>query len=208
MATSALVDNKDIEIGRRIITALTRAGIGVNVAFWAHIPQISEWQLFIGTPLVDSRGEKSAYKEVLRTLRSEGFDSDLPWRRIFLRSPKDRVLKSLERQGKNSPSEGFRALNAAVGDRFIEDVFLYSGSIDIDEIAPHEYRVMYTPIPGGGSVPWLPVHGIDRLRGLLADIRVPRYLIDEALAHLRRQGSIAVPNISLSKSELKKVGLA
>jgi hypothetical protein len=207
MATTALVDNRDLEIGRRIISTLTKAGIGVNVAFWAHIPQISEWQLFIATPLVDSRGQKSAYEKVLRTLRNEGIDADLPWRRIFLRSPKDPVLRSLARQNKNSPNENVRVVNAAIGDRFIEDAFFYTGSLDVDETAPHEYRVMYTPIPGGGAVPWRPVHGADDLRRLLAVIRVPRYLIDETLSQLDRRGSATIPNLSLSSSELKRMGL-
>lgn len=208
MATTALVDNRDIEIGRKIISALTMAGIGVTVAFWAHIPQLSEWQLFIATPLVDSKGERSAYEEVLRTLRNKGLDADLPWRRLFLRSPKDPVLRSLEKQSRRSPNEGFRVLNALVGDRFIEDAFLYSGSLDIDETAPEAYRVMYTPIPGGGAVPWLPVHGVDQLRQVLRDIRVPPSQIDEVLARLRRQGSVSISNLTLTKSELKKLGLA
>jgi len=101
MATTALVD-RDLDIGRKILGVLDLAGITVNVAFWAHVPQISEWQLFIATPLVDAKGPRLAYEQVLRVLKDAGMESQLPWRRIFLRSPKDPVLRSLE----NRRSEG------------------------------------------------------------------------------------------------------
>jgi hypothetical protein len=73
MAATTLV-NRDLEIGREILAALTKAGISVNVAFWAYVPQISEWQLFIATSLVDSKGPKAAYDQVLRTLHNAGMD--------------------------------------------------------------------------------------------------------------------------------------
>jgi hypothetical protein len=70
MATAVLVD-RDLDIGRRVLAALTRAHIPVSVAFWAYVPQISEWQLFTATPLVDSKSHRSAYEQVLRTLAKD-----------------------------------------------------------------------------------------------------------------------------------------
>src|SRR6266487_5334987 len=152
MATTALVD-RDLEIGRKILAALTTASIPVSVALWAYIPQIGEWQLFIATSLVDSKGPKAAYDQVLGILHDVGMDPELPWRRIFLRSPKDPVLRTLEdRTGYSGPIEimesenlpkgpsayyvtyarrpggTFRILNEAVGDRFVEYAYVYGAT--------------------------------------------------------------------------------
>jgi hypothetical protein len=211
MATATLVDNRDIEIGRRIISALTKAGIGVNVAFWAHIPQISEWQLFIATPLVDSKGERSAYDAVLRTLRNDGIDADLPWRRIFLRSPRDPVLKSLEKQSKNYPGEAFRILNAPVGDRFVEDAYVYRGAIDIQEfenrprgIAQSTYYVTYAPYSGPGEATWA-VTGLEDLRVLLSRLHVNRDAAESAIKELSGRKRTLIPNMQLRARDLKRL---
>jgi hypothetical protein len=209
MATTALVENRDIEIGRRVIGALTRSGIGVNVAFWAHIPQISEWQLFIATPLVDSKGERSAYEEVLRTLRNAGIDADLPWRRIFLRSPKDPVLKSLERQTKSYkgsieivesentsrgtpsayyvtyapyPAEALRFLNVAIGDRFVEDAYVYPAS-------------------------WL-VTGLGHLKQLLSKLHISQDVMQSAFKDLSAEKRALILNVQVGVRDVRRLNPA
>lgn len=209
MATTALVENRDIEIGRRVIGALTKAGIGVNVAFWAHIPQISEWQLFIATPLVDSKGERSAYEEVLRTLRNAGIDADLPWRRIFLRSPKDPVLKSLERQTKSYkgsidiveyeniprgapsayyvtyapyPAEALRFLNVAIGDRFVEDAYVY----------PASWRVT----------------GLGHLKQLLSKLHISQDVMQSAFQGLSAGKRASIPNVQVGVRDIRRLNPA
>jgi hypothetical protein len=150
MATAALVD-KDLDIGREILRTLTKNGFPLTVAFWAFVPQSGEWQLFIATPLVDSKGPKAAYDEVLGILHDAGMDPYLPWRKLFLRSPKDPVLKNLEKQrglrgsidiveSENIPrgvpssyyityvpysDETQRTFNETVGDRFVEEAYVY-----------------------------------------------------------------------------------
>lgn len=209
MATTALVDSRDIEIGHRIIKALTRAGIGVNVAFWAHIPQISEWQLFVATPLVDSKGERSAYEEVLRILRNAGIDAELPWRRIFLRSPKDPVLKSLEKQTKSYrgsidimesenipgqtpsayyvtyspyPAEASRFLNVDIGDRFVEDAYVYPAT-------------------------WL-VTGLNHLKQLLSRLRVSDDVMQSAFKDLSAGKRALIPNVQVGIRDVRRLNPA
>ena len=203
MATTALVDISDIEVGRRIIAALMTRGIPVNVAFWAHIPEISEWQLFIATPLVDSKGPKSAYKQVLRILHDAGMDPELPWRRIFLRSPKDPVLRSLEhRTSYSGPIEivrfgnsggtpstyyvtyarypgTFRILNEPVGDSFIEDAYVY------------------------GII--LTATGLDQLRALLSMHHVGRDDQESAIKELSASGRAVIPHVRLSVRDFKRL---
>jgi hypothetical protein len=204
MVTTALVD-RDLDIGRRILGALDQAGITVNIAFWAHVPQLSEWQLFIATPLVDSKGPKSAYEEVLRRLHDAGMDSELPWRRIFLRSPKDPVLRSLENRTSNSgpveieesqniprgapssyyvtyapePGGTFRILNVPVGDRFVEDAYMYGAT-------------------------WL-VTGLDDLRALLSKLRVNQGVRESAIRDVSARGRALIPNVKLSVRDFRRL---
>lgn len=204
MATTALVD-RDLDIGRKILAALAKAGITVNVAFWANVPQISEWQLFIATPLVDSEGPKSAYERVLRTLHDAGMDPELPWRRIFLRSPKDPVLKSLEDRTSYSgpveivesenvpkgtpsayyvtyaphPGGTFRILNVPVGDRFVEDAYVYGAT-------------------------WH-VSGLNHLRELLSKLRLNRDVVEGAIEELSTEKRALIPNVQLRVRDFKQL---
>jgi hypothetical protein len=204
MATTALVD-RDLDVGRKILGVLAKAGIAVNVAFWAHVPQISEWQLFIAIPLVDSKGPKSAYEQVLRILRDAGMDRDLPWRRIFLRSPKDPVLKSLENRTSDSgpieimeseniprgtpssyyvtyapdPGGTFRILNLSVGDRFVEDAYMYGAT-------------------------WL-VTGLDSLKALLSKLHVDQEIQELAIQELAARKRAIIPNVQLRVRDFKRL---
>jgi len=204
MVTTALV-NRDLEIGREILATLTKAGIAVNVAFWAYVPQISEWQLFVATPLVDSNGPKLAYEKVLRILHDAGMDPEVPWRRIFLRSPRDPVLKALEDRTSYSgpidimefenpprgapskyyvtyaphPGGTFRTLNVGVGDRFVEDAYVYGAT-------------------------WV-VTGLDHLRELLSKLRVSRSLVQSAVEELSANKRTLIPNVQVRVRDFRRL---
>jgi hypothetical protein len=206
MATAALVD-RDREIGREILGELAKAGIAVNVAFWAYVSQSGEWQFFIATPLVDSEGPKSAYERVLRTLHDAGMDRQLPWRRILLRSPKDPVLRLLEKQTKiptgsidimeseniprgtssayyvtysSYPSETSRILNESVGDRFVEDAYVY------------------------GKV-WA-VTGLDHLRELLSKfLHLKHNIVESTIQELSARKTASIPNVQLQPRDLRRL---
>lgn len=206
MATAALVD-RDLEIGRKILVTLRQANIEVSVAFWAYVSQSSDWQFFIATPLVDSEGPKSAYERVLRTLHDAGMDPQLPWRRILLRSPKDPVLRSLEKQteipdesisitefgtiprGTPSayyvtyapyPGETFRILNEPVGDRFVEDAYVY------------------------GKM-WIATD-VDGLRGLLLKLfRLNHDIVESTIEELSARKTTSIPNVRLRPRDLRRL---
>lgn len=206
MATTVLVD-RDLNIGRLILFALAKASIPVGVAFWAYVSQSDEWQFFIATPLVDSKGPKAAYEQVLQTLHDAGMDPQLPWRRIFLRSPKDPVLRSLEKQtevpdgwisiveseniphGTPSsyyvtyapyPSETFRILNEPVGDRFVEDAYLYG-------------KMWHAS-------------GLDGLRGLLSRfLHIKSDVVESTLEQLAQKKPVSIPNVHLQPRDLKRL---
>lgn len=210
MATTALVSH-DIEVGRRIVAALTRASIPVTVYLWAFIPQLQEWQFMIATPLVDIKGPRAAYGEVDRALQREGILDEVPLRRIFLKSPNDRVLKSLERESKSVPQEAFRVVNEQIGGNFVEDAYLYTGSIHVlrDESDPNEFVVLYAPSGRKGAKPAVPLHGIEDVREFLESrIHVRKEVLEPALKELITRGGVSIPNVQLKPHDVKRLRLA
>jgi hypothetical protein len=215
MATATLVNN-DIDIGRRIIAALTRASIPVKVYLWAFIPQLQEWQFMIATPLVDTKGPLAAYTEVNRVLQKAGVFEDAPHRRIFLRSPNDRVLKSLEKESRGVPQEAFRVVNEQIAGSFVEDAYVYSGSLDVLRSqavrrgGDYQYLVIYMPYSGpGGAVPTVRLDGAEELRDFLErKVSIRREVVDRVLQEIAKDGDSTIPNVQLKHSELKRLGLA
>ena len=212
MATATLVNN-DIEIGRRIVAALARAAIPVTVYLWAFIPQLQEWQFIIATPLVDTKGPLAAYGEVNKALQKQGVFDDVPLRRIFLKSPSDRVLKSLEKLSKTVPQETFRVVNEQIAGTFVEDAYVYTGSIHVmrlEESTPDEYWVLYAPYAGrGGAKPTVHLDGIEHVREFLENkVGVRKEILEPALKELTDRGGVSIPNVQLKPQDLKRLGLA
>ena len=168
----------------------------------------------IATPLVDKKGPLAAYSEVNRALQKEGVFDDIPLRRIFLRSPSDKVLKGLERESKAVPQEAFRVVNEQIAGSFVEDAYLYAGSIDILShksrgSAEEKYSVIYIPGSGGGAAPSVRVEGVGQLRELLEqEIGIRREIVECAIRDLAEKGDAAIPNVQLKHSALKRLGLA
>jgi len=210
MATATLVNN-DIEIGRRIVAALTRASIPVTVYLWAFIPQLQEWQFMVATPLVDTKGPLAAYGEVNRALQKEGVFEDVPLRRIFLKSPSDRILKSLEKESRAIPQETFRVVNEQIAGNFVEAAYVYSGSLDITESenpprgSPSTYYVTYVPYSGFGDTA-VRVNSLANLRKLLlSDLHINLGIVDSTLKELAEKRRVLVPGLQLRARDLKRL---
>jgi hypothetical protein len=211
MATAALV-NHDIDVGRRIVAALTRAAIPVSVYLWAFIPQLQEWQFMIATPLVDTRGPRAAYGEVDRALQREGILDEVPLRRIFLKSPSDKVLRSLERESKAVSKEAFRVVNEQIGGDFVEDAYLYTGTIHVlvdHESGPEAYLVFYAPNLGTKRGRMLLVNGIESLRLFLEKkVHLSKNSVAATMKDLGLRNGVSIPNLQLKQHDLRRLGLA
>jgi hypothetical protein len=212
MATTALVSH-DIEVGRRIVAALTRASIPVSVYLWAFIPQLNEWQFMVATPLVDSKGPRVAYGEVEKALQRERIFYEAPLRRIFLKSPNDKVLKSLEKESKAVPHEAFRVVNEQISGNFVDDAYLYTGFVQINRllgrIGSPAYSVFYAPYEGpGGFVTERKFQGAEKLRDFLQnDLRINQGAVEAALRNLDKNPHATIPNVELKNKDLRRLGL-
>lgn len=214
MATTALV-NSDIEVGRRILAALTRASIPVTVSVWAFVSDLQEWRFIVATPIVDTRGPLAAYAEVNKALQKEGFSDDTHLRNIFLKSPSDKVLKALEKESRVVPFEEFRVVNAPIAGSFVEDAYVYSGFIHIVRLTNHRvnnpvYSIIYAPYEGpGGAVPSVRQEGDERLREFLMNrLRIDERSIEIAIRNLGQRGNATIANVQLKSEELRRAGLA
>jgi hypothetical protein len=214
MATAALVDKSSIDLGRKVIAALSRAGIPVAVGLWAFTSEAEEWRLTIATPLVDELGPLAAYGKVRKALQRAGVEEEFPLRRVFLRSPKDRVLRSLQKESRALGTlghEDYRLVNASIEGSFVEDAYLYTGFLDIlresqPGSAREKYLVVYTP-GSGAAAPLVRVSELDQLRELL-ERKKGREVTESALRELAEKGDTVIPNLQLRPSELKRLGLA
>jgi|SRR5579863_2544834 len=215
MATAALVDKNSIDLGRRVIAALTREGIPVAVGLWAFASQAEEWQLTIATPLVDELGPLAAYGKVQKALQKSGVEDEFPLRRVFLRSPKDRVLRLLQQESRAVGREDYRLVNASIEGSFVEEAYLYSGFIHIVETQksasghPSKYQLVYAPYAGpGGAARPVVIQGIEHLQDFLSKkLRIDSEHIDLATARLARDRRVSIPNVLLKHNDLRRLNL-
>jgi hypothetical protein len=127
MDKATLVD-VDITAGKQVLDILDRAGFKVIVAFWLYTSEFEAWRLYIASPVVDSKGIRRAYVQLLSALRSSD-DPDLASRvTITLLSPKDPLMRAFRRTFARAVEvkKGARLASQVIKDGvFIEQAYLY-----------------------------------------------------------------------------------
>lgn len=127
MDKATLVD-VDITAGKQVLDILDEAGFKVIVAFWLYTSEFEAWRLYIGSPIVDSKGIRRAYVQLLTALRSSD-DPDLASRvTITLLSPKDPLIRAFRRTFARAVEvkRGARLASQVIKDGvFIEQAYLY-----------------------------------------------------------------------------------
>lgn len=189
MDKATLVAN-DLQIEGRVLAALSLAKIPITLCDLTYVQQLSEWQIVIATPLYDSKGPHEANFRVVKALQDAGFYEDTPIRRLFVKSPEDPLVRTLERETKAKRE----------------------GSVEILEIDKkrNSFAVFFAPFVGpGGAVPARYFTGQEELRAFLEnDLCISPSSVDEALADLKRKGETSIGNVQLTRKEVKKLGLA
>ena len=124
MDKTALV-TVDAALGEEVLGALDAAGIAVSVALWMYLDEYGDWRLFLASRRFDELGIREAYGELLGSLHKAGLTPErMPT--VTILPMTDPLIRSLRRIfGKTKSVVGMRLGGQMIGDRFVEDAYVY-----------------------------------------------------------------------------------
>jgi hypothetical protein len=198
-------------MGRRIVESLVRAAVPVTLSSWIYFPELSEWHFFIATPLVDTKGPRNAYDQVLKVMTRENISPEFPLHRVFLIGADHPIVEKVRENLKTSENQIQQFVNVQLANGFAREAYVYiGGSIRITAHQNETYHVMFFPYSGpGGAVPAKRMQSLEEVREFLqAKVRVTEEIVIGAFETLQKRKSVTIPNIQLSRNELKRLGLA
>jgi len=124
MGKAALV-NIDVEKGSEILKVLDDANLKVRVALWLYSPDYEDWRLVLSSREFDQTDLVEAYGLVNSALDAAGIplEQTPPTLILSLSSPFIRTLRKIF--GKAKSVEGMRLGGQMIGDRFVDDAYVY-----------------------------------------------------------------------------------
>jgi hypothetical protein len=124
MDKTALV-SVEIEKGSRILQILDDAELRVNVALWVVLADYDDWRLVLSSRKFDGAGPTGAYGLFHDALDAAGFTlEDTP--PVIILNASDPFIKALRKTfGKSKTVEGMRLGGRTIGNRFLDDAFVY-----------------------------------------------------------------------------------
>jgi hypothetical protein len=183
----AILVRSDLEAEGRVIEALSRAKVPVTLCDWNYVPQLDEWQFVVATPWYDSKGPREANRLIIDALLKADVYKQVPIRRLFVKSPDDPIVKTMESDLK----------------------FRTEGSIHIVKHTPLKYSVIFTPYTGGGVVPSVLLSDAAELRDFLQNrVGIWAHIVDDALSELASKGNTSIPNVQLSPKRARRLAIA
>ena len=125
MDTAVLVE-KNIEEGKRLIEALDKTDFQVQAALWFYSPDSEEWQLLIASPFVEKEDLEKAYSFIRSVLNQLSPPSEIPLIAISVVSPNHRVIRALSTAIHTGPGiSGIRFTRNVISNTFIDDAYIY-----------------------------------------------------------------------------------
>ena len=130
MAAPVLVEPK-LDAGRDLLRVLDEMDIQPFAAFWLWDPEVEEWQLVIGSDVVDQAGPSAALAKILQALRGRfpsALSGPIELREILVVGRRDRrldFLRGVPRSGRAGFGQPVRLERAAAGGQFIDDAWIY-----------------------------------------------------------------------------------
>jgi len=124
MDKTALV-SLDIERGREVLDALEHAKLRVAIVLWVYLPEYEDWRLVLSARQFDSLDPREAYRRLHDSLAVAGLTAEKtpPVMILPMTDPFIRELRRLS--GKTKSVEGKRLGGQMIGDRFVEDAYVY-----------------------------------------------------------------------------------
>lgn len=124
MDKAALV-SVDVGLGQEIVEALDKAGAQTKVALWLHSPEYGDWRLVIVARAWEDMKLREAYQSLHEALSSAGVSLERTPPVLILRMA-DPFVKELRRLfGRTKATVGMRLGGQLIGDRFVDDAFVY-----------------------------------------------------------------------------------
>jgi hypothetical protein len=115
----------DIQRGSELLGALERANVRVGVALWMLSSEYEDWRLVVASRQFDSPDLRDAFRLIHDSLAPSGFTAARTPPMIIL-PMSDPFIKELRRRfGKSKSVEGMRLGGQMIGDRFVQDAYVY-----------------------------------------------------------------------------------
>lgn len=115
----------DIDRGAEVLDALERAKSKVGVALWMFSSEYEDWRLVLSARQFDSLDPRDAYRLLHNSLAAVGFTPEKT-PPIMILPMADPFIQELRRLfGKTRSVEGMRLGGQMIGDRFVQDAYVY-----------------------------------------------------------------------------------
>ncbi len=184
--------NSDLNVGARIMEALSRTRIPITLCKWIYLPELEEWHLVVASPWYDTKGPLKTSGAVIEALERAGIYKKVPIRRVRVTSSDDPMVKALQQQ--------FRQQRDGVM-HILKNARPNNGD---------QYSLIFAPIAGpGGALPARRFSTLDNLKTFLAhDLHLRSGSIEDAIDEMKRTGASSVHPVSLGIRHARKLGLA
>jgi hypothetical protein len=108
-----------------LLAALDRAKLKVSLALWMFLSEYEDWRLVVSARQFDALDLREAYGLLNDTLAVAGFTPEKT-PPILILPMADPSIKELRRLfGKAKSVEGMRLGGQMIGDRYVQDAFVY-----------------------------------------------------------------------------------
>jgi hypothetical protein len=115
----------DIDRGAEVLDALERAKLKVRVALWVFLSEYEDWRLVVAAHQFDSLFPRNPYRLLNDALDAAGFTPEKT-PPILILPMIDPFIKHLRRVfAKTKTVEGMRLGGQMIGDRFVQDAYVY-----------------------------------------------------------------------------------
>ena len=122
---NALLVNIDLDRGAEMLRILDEAGLKISVALWAHWEEYTDWRFVVSSRRLDTVSLREGFRLINEALDAAGFTIEkVP--PILILPMNDLSIRALRRMfGKSKSPEGMRLGGQQIGDRWVEDGYVY-----------------------------------------------------------------------------------
>ncbi len=115
----------EVHRGKEIVEALESANLKISVALWMFLSEYEDWRMVLSARRFDSLDPLAAHR-LLHTLLDPGEFTPARTPPILILRMTDPFIKALRsRFGKAKSVEGMRLGSQSIGNRFVEDAYVY-----------------------------------------------------------------------------------